>query len=1155
MANPPPVDWATVFQHPLFQGIGGGIATTVILGPWLYNGAPLPGYGKLLAGSSDAALIDISAIPSPNSPPSDIFGYPGTLCMSAIKPSNSKPLPRFSPFEHGGATTFKQGFAPFTSASDAEMPSVSGMLIALLLILFTLVGWLLWQKFKRNWRPCVPDSILLSHALVDNIRKNREIEELKDKNKEDLDAAARITAQRISEHTAALRKADDDHQAEVNCLMKEMDEQVAGHLADVKGLQKQIHKRTVSIRASCQNKITAIQREKNHEILVLKHQLVTANDKEAALKKELGKVQQERDAAQDWVQAKDKDYHKLEASSKQNIDELQREKDATLEHLSQKDSELDTAKADAKSRSEELAKVQQERDCARQEIHTKDCRYRELEASSEQKIKELQQEKDDASKELTQKNADLTAANNEGTALRKQLLTTRQERNTAREEVRAKDEAYRKLEASSEQKIAEVQKEKNEISARMEQEALRLAAYRKQNEDQQRELRDNRTAKDEEVDELRRESDDAFKNLRRMNEELTAAEARIEEQQKEFQDYQTAKDDELNKLRDEKHTILENLKQKNAELNAEKEHNEEQLREFRQRQTARDEEVNKLRREKHYAMRNLEKKDEELNAAKEQNEQQTLSFRQHVTLSIEGVRRLHDEIDDIRKTLMEKGKELAAAEERNEQAIKDLKQKDAELTATKMRNEQDIACLQQERDVALENLRQKDAGLTATKEQETSGCRDVETAIQEEKSNETASRKDEDSTTITKANATHNSCLVPIPMANAPIEPIPMKDVERPHSPIVVTSPPFLPPGEVLYMLDHGEEGKQWTSDHQKTEGTAGHKDGQQTISMDNMTHESRLASTPPANAPTGPSKNSDEIKRHLVPPYPSDPRPMPSPNVEKTRTHVKCWWCHQWFWNNAAFKLVHSPDCKQKFIAAKQGHLMPHTSPGGQLHIPLNSSPAHFSGPTTLQRGNNPHATPAPWAQNAPPNFTPGPTMNNPFGYQPPIFGGPATPPSAHNPALPNFAPMNMTYTPYAFHPPMGRGPTAPPWTYNSSPPTNPPYSGSHQYTNTPYSGKNRRPTKRPGRGMLKKICLGTIADLEARQANGEDVDAELKERRAELADLEEQIRRAEEMKKSEGQSDDAPGHGTPSDRGDALFMPETPSPAYGNDPPNGMP
>ena len=78
-------------QSPLLQTI---LAVTTVLtfgAPWIYKGAPVPFYGRLLASPElspelfPELLPSVQIAPSPNQPPVFIFGHPGTIQYSPAK--------------------------------------------------------------------------------------------------------------------------------------------------------------------------------------------------------------------------------------------------------------------------------------------------------------------------------------------------------------------------------------------------------------------------------------------------------------------------------------------------------------------------------------------------------------------------------------------------------------------------------------------------------------------------------------------------------------------------------------------------------------------------------------------------------------------------------------------------------------------------------------------------------------------------------------------------------------------------------------------------------------------------------------------------------------------------------------------------------------
>lgn len=72
-------------QHPGLATLATSTIAGPLLGLWTHNGAPLPGYGRLLTEAEAHAPPGYDSskyLPSPNMPPIDIFGHPNTTMYS-----------------------------------------------------------------------------------------------------------------------------------------------------------------------------------------------------------------------------------------------------------------------------------------------------------------------------------------------------------------------------------------------------------------------------------------------------------------------------------------------------------------------------------------------------------------------------------------------------------------------------------------------------------------------------------------------------------------------------------------------------------------------------------------------------------------------------------------------------------------------------------------------------------------------------------------------------------------------------------------------------------------------------------------------------------------------------------------------------------------
>lgn len=113
------------------------------LSAWMLLGAPVPHYGRLLTPTFFKPTGPLR--PSPNAPSTSIFGHPGTICMSAVKPADSKALPPIpSPTEPG----FQAGSATST-ASNINW----GCFVVFLLSVFFLFGFFVALRFRHCLQP------------------------------------------------------------------------------------------------------------------------------------------------------------------------------------------------------------------------------------------------------------------------------------------------------------------------------------------------------------------------------------------------------------------------------------------------------------------------------------------------------------------------------------------------------------------------------------------------------------------------------------------------------------------------------------------------------------------------------------------------------------------------------------------------------------------------------------------------------------------------------------------------------------------------------------------------------------------------------------------------------------------------------------------
>jgi hypothetical protein len=85
-------------QHPGLSALATSTVAGPLLGLWKHDGAPIPGYGRLLTqieAHSALAKYTPELMPSPNIPPVFVFGHPETISYSPAPPSILlKPRPR-----------------------------------------------------------------------------------------------------------------------------------------------------------------------------------------------------------------------------------------------------------------------------------------------------------------------------------------------------------------------------------------------------------------------------------------------------------------------------------------------------------------------------------------------------------------------------------------------------------------------------------------------------------------------------------------------------------------------------------------------------------------------------------------------------------------------------------------------------------------------------------------------------------------------------------------------------------------------------------------------------------------------------------------------------------------------------------------------------